>query len=162
MRISRIRLSLKLSPWVESLRLSAATPPSGPASVVVGKLISVVVLVDKRFSFLCQKHASGAAPWLHPRYGTSSLLWAAPTPVKAVLEVMHSSKNRLRTARLGASRCLTHAQMRLQRVSQVPRPIFRHTLPPTTPKSPLAAFAHCFTSDTALHLDWKTGDSCLN
>ena len=44
-----------------------------------------------------------------------------------------------------------------RRVSQVPRPICRRALSPTTPDSPVGAFARCFPTGTRLHPLWKVG-----
>jgi hypothetical protein len=47
----------------------------------------------------------------------------------------------------------------LRRVSQVPRLIFLHAPSPTTPESPVAALAHCFTTGIRLHHVWQLGRS---
>src|SRR5208282_1118038 len=39
----------------------------------------------------------------------------------------------------------------------VPRLICPHVLSPSTPESPVAAFAHYFTTGVRLHHTWKTG-----
>jgi len=44
-----------------------------------------------------------------------------------------------------------------RRVSQVPRPICRRALSPTTPDSPVGAFARCFPTGSRLHQLWKVG-----
>src|SRR5688572_21291326 len=49
------------------------------------------------------------------------------------------------------------------RVSQVPRLIYPHAPPPTTPVSPMAAFTRCFTTDDRLHpLRWTGHSQCSN
>ena len=73
--------------------------------------------------------------------------------------VMHSRRELLRTWTHGTLLCLAQSKMRPIRTSQVPRPIFRRTPPPTTPESPVAAYTHCFTTGTALRPNRRIGDS---
>src|SRR5512142_2337614 len=49
----------------------------------------------------------------------------------------------------------------LDRVSQVPRLIFRRPPSPTTPESPTAVSARCLAAGVRLHLIWEDGHSHL-
>ena len=98
-------------------------------------IVELSVQVD--YPSFRHQHNPANAPSFHGNYPASTLLWASPTPDQDRTEgyafpsgvVGHSTS------------C---------RVSQVPRLICRHALSPTTPESPAAAYACCFTADDRL------------
>ena len=98
-------------------------------------IVELYVQVD--YPSFRHQHDSANAPSLHGNYPASALLWASPTPDQDRTE-----------GYAFPSGVVGHPTS--CRVSQVPRLIFRHALSPTTPESPTAAYACCFTADDRL------------
>src|SRR5205823_15114841 len=91
---------------------------------------SVVGFSSKRFFPPLTVARSHSAPSLHGRY-----------PLPRYYGLSDSRENKT------------------SRVSQVPRLIYPHAPPPTTPKSPMAASTRCLTIDIRLHPLRQTGHS---
>ena len=119
-----------------------------PGSPTVSAQASVVGLSSKRRSSLLTQIRPHSDPFAPRSLLASALLWVRPTPVPGPRALMHSHTKPMARPPPG-------------RVSQVPRPIFPRALSPTTPESPTAALAHCFTADVRLPLLRQTGHSRL-
>ena len=76
-------------------------------------------------------HLFSKAPWLHGRYPASTLLWASPTPFRAVAPVMYSRRTLVAFA--PSLEGLPGSWL-----------IFPRALSPTTPEGPMSACACCF------------------
>jgi hypothetical protein len=93
-----------------------------------GDAASAVVGGANRFSSSCRKHTFSRAPSLHGHYPASPLLWAPPTPGRAMPVLC------LPPVTLGPSPPPSRA-------SQVPRQTCPHAPSPLTPESPVYTHA---------------------
>ena len=162
MRISRIRLSWKLSPRgtreVLPLRLLASLCRgretfSGSRVFPSCRFLRSVDIVQAEFPLMTVDSVSNQAPSLHGRYPLPRYYEPVRLPNVAARAVI-DSRPALVTPFTGDENSISPPR---HWVSQVPRLIFARALSPLTPEGSLSALAHCFLNDSRLRHLRKIG-----
>ena len=142
-----LRLKVKFLPQSREL-LAKSTPFAIRQTHPTGFPIFRSGLVTRQAELLSywQNHVYSKAPWLHPSYGASKLLWASPTPQLS------------RRQGYGFPSCVANPSAQ-SGASQVPGLPFSTRCPQSPRESPANAHACCFFAGDRLHHIRQPGHS---